>query len=208
MVSSLVIPAPAAANNTGIFGKSGRDAESGTCIQCHLGENGAAPTITVAGLEGPFGAGGFADFVITVKTNDATGGFADAACPDRCAGLNAAVDPGSGTFVVPDDSPLQTNANRDEISHLAKSPFIGGEVSYRMALAGLTEGTHTLYVAGNDVDGQVFTGDRTATATFPFTVGPPASSDPVEPSGCTQASEASLGALCALMLLRRRRHAR
>ena len=194
----------AAANNTGIFGKSGRDAETGTCTQCHLGDNGAAPTITVTGLEGPFTAGGFADFAITVKSNDPSGGFADAACPERCAGVNAAIDPGTGSFVVPDQSPLQTNPALDEISHLAKSPFVGGEVTYRVALAGLTEGVHTLYVAGNDVDGQVFSGDRTSTIAVPFTVGAGTTRAIEEPTGCGHTSEAPLVATGLLALALRR----
>ena len=205
--------APAFANNIGIFGKSGRDAEQGTCTQCHIGENGPTPTITVTGFDGPFSAGGFADFTITVITNDPSGGLAGAACPDRCAGFNAAVDVGSGTFVVPDGSAVQTNATRDEISHIAKSPFVGGSVAYHVALAGLTEGAHTLYIAANDVNGQDAVGDRVGVTTVPFTVGAATSTPPpdaTKPGGCAAVGGGPLAAPAglALALLARRRRSR
>lgn len=218
---ALAIPAAAAANNTGIFGKSGRDLidvdgdgvpeTPSTCTQCHVGNNGAAPSIAVTGFDGPFQAGGFADFTITVTSNDATGGITAAACPERCAGFNAAIDKGAGTFVIPSGSPVQANAGRDEVSHVAKSPFVGGAVSYHLALAGLVQGDHTLFIAGNDVDGQSFTGDRVATVALPFTVGA-ATTTPgsTPPPACGSAGAAPVGAL-ALMLVagrRRRRAAR
>ena len=195
-----VAASAASANNTGIFGKTGRDPETGTCLQCHFAEGGTPPSVNVDGLDGLI-AGGFADLVVTVTRGDATGGIADAACPDRCAGINVAVDAGGGTFAVPDGSPLQTNVARDEISHLAKSPFIDGAVTYRVALAGLIEGNHNLYVAANDVDGQDFTGDRVTTLLVPFSVGPPVITPPPDEGGCAQArsSGATLLGLVGLL---------
>ena len=202
---------PAVANNTGIFGKSGRDADTGTCIQCHLGEGTPEPTVLVEGLDGALTTGGFAKLKITVKTSDATGGIASAACPDRCAGFNAAVDEGAGFFLVPDGSPLQANPARDEISHVAKSPFADGAVSYDVVLTGLAVGEHTLYVAAADVDGEALTGDRVKAAQFSFSVtDPPPPPDPTDTDGgCAHTSTTSPLAASALVLLavasRRRR---
>lgn len=206
-IAAASLSSAASANNTGIFGKSGRDAETGTCLQCHFAASGTAPSVRVDGLEGLI-AGGFADLVITVTRQDATGGIADAACPERCAGINAAVDVGGGTFAVPDGSPIQTNVARDEISHIAKSPFVDGAVSYRVALAGLVEGNHNLYVAANDVDGQDFTGDRVTALVIPYSVGPPVITPPPPPPGCTQSGTAPAVVVALLGLLTLRRRAR
>src|SRR6185437_7448709 len=178
----LVVALSLSANNFGIFGKSGRDADNGTCTQCHLGSNGPAPTLTVTGLDKDLHAGGFAYIVISVKTKDKTGGLAADNCPDRCAGFGAAVDTGAGSFVLPATDPkfqpLQVNAKRDEIAHIAKSQFVDGAVSYHVILTGLTQGSHTLFLAGNDVDGQDPTGDRVGTLKLPFTVGAATSTSP------------------------------
>ncbi len=218
---ALLSPLPAAANNTGIFGKSGRDTETGSCIQCHAGSvspsesNQPEPTVLVEGLDANLTTGGFATLRITVQTNDRTGGVAAAGCPDRCAGFNAAVDDGAGFFLVPDGSPLQVNAGRDEISHVAKSPFVDGAVSYDVVLTGLAQGEHTLFVGAADVDGENFTGDRVKAARFSFSV-----TDPPPPpdtngngdasGGCTQGSSTATlsAAALALLLVRRRRGSR
>ncbi len=211
----LLAALPAAANNTGIFGKSGRDAETGTCIQCHIGEHTPEPTVLVDGLDGTLTTGGFARLKITVKTNDPTGGIASAACPDRCAGLNAAVDEGAGFFLVPDGSPLQANPARDEVTHVAKSPFQDGAASYDVVLTGLAAGDHTLYVAAADVDGEAFTGDRIKAAQFSFSVTdppPPDTSGTADTSGgCAQTSTTALSTTALALFvgaLRRRRGAR
>lgn len=214
-IFGVVLSAGAAgANNTGIFGKSGRDPETGTCLQCHFESDGTLPSVQVGGIDN-LTAGGFADLEITVTRGDATGGIADAACPERCAGINVAVSPNGGAFAVPDGSPVQTNVARDEISHIAKSPFVDGKVTYRVALAGLIEGNHTLFIAANDVDGQDFTGDRVTVLTVPFSVGPPVVSPPPDQGGgCAQtgsqpgALAMALFALAALTALTQRRRAR
>jgi hypothetical protein len=207
---------PTSANNTGIFGKSGRDADdTGTCIQCHAGDTGSEPntpepTVLVEGLDDNLTTGGFAKLKITVRTNDPDGGIADAACPERCAGLNAAIDQGAGFFLVPDGSPLQVNAGRDEVSHVAKSPFDAGAVTYDVILTGLSRGEHTLFVGAADVDGQTARGDRVKAARFSFTVSdPPPPPEPAdEPAGCQQGplapSSLLLASLLALMMRRRR----
>ncbi len=209
----LAFSTTAAANNIGIFGKSGRDTDSGTCTQCHNVDgidatvlNTPAPTITVDGLDGPFFAGGTADITITVKTNDPSGGIAEANCPVRCAGFGAAVDKGAGFFIVPDGSPVQVNGTRDEVAHIAKQQFVDGAVSYHVLLGGLAVGDHTLFVAGNDVDGQIQLGDRVASATFPFTVDE-SSPPPPQDGGCAQTGGdvPALGALFLLALLALRR---
>lgn len=199
VVGPALFVVPVQANNTGIFGKTGRDEESGTCLQCHFDEGGSLPAIEVTGLDGNLAAGTFVDLTVTVRSTDPSGGIAEAACPARCAGVNVAIDVGAGTFVVPDGEPVQVNPTRDEISHIAKSPFVDGAVTYRMALAGLTQGNHTLYVAANDVDGQNFTGDRVRTVAIPFSVGPPVQTapPPETPPGCSSAAPA--GPLAALM---------
>jgi hypothetical protein len=216
----LLAALPATANNTGIFGKSGRDEDSGSCIQCHTGAtppepNLPEPTVLVDGLDGVLTTGGFTKLKITVKTNDATGGLASAACPDRCAGFNAAVDDGAGFFVVPAGSPLQVSAGRDEVSHLAKSPFKDGAVSYDVVLTGLSAGEHTLFVAAADVDGEAPTGDRIKAAQFSFSVTdpppPPDGGDTSDAGGCAQAPTTALSATALALfagLLRRRRGGR
>ncbi|MBM4282171.1 MAG: hypothetical protein FJ137_15915 [Deltaproteobacteria bacterium] len=213
----LVAALPAVANNTGIFGKSGRDEETGSCIQCHTGStpgepNQPEPAVLVEGLGDNLTTGGFATLRITVKTNDPTGGVAAAACPDRCAGFNAAVDEGAGFFLVPDGSPLQVNAARDEVSHVAKSPFQDGAVSYDVVLTGLSRGDHTLFVGAADVDGENFTGDRVKAARFTFAVtDPPPPPEPTDDAaGCAQAAPTAAWSTAGLVLLlaRRRRGAR
>jgi hypothetical protein len=213
---ALLAPLPSAANNTGIFGKSGRNEDSGSCIQCHLGElpnepNQPEPTVLVEGLDGALTTGGFAKLKIKVQTNDPTGGKASAACPDRCAGFNAAVDEGAGFFLVPEGSPLQVNTARDEVSHIAKSPFIDRTVTYDVILTGLSAGEHTLFVGAADVDGEAPTGDRLKAARFSFSVtDPPPPPDVGDDAagGCSQASTTTLSATALALLgglLRRRR---
>jgi hypothetical protein len=205
----LVVALSLSANNFGIFGKSGRDADNGTCTQCHVGQGttGPAPTLTVTGLDKALHAGGFADVVITIKTKDPSNGIAAANCPNRCAGFGAAVDTGAGAFVIPTADPkfqpIQVNAKRDEIAHIAKSQFVDGAVSYHAILTGLTQGNHTLFLAGNDVNGQDATGDRVATIKLPFTVGAATSTSPTndQPPGCSSTSASATGPVFATLAL-------
>ena len=152
---------------------SGHSGETVSCTQCH-GVNAPAPTISVTGLDGLV-ADGVAHIVVTVTRVGDTTDSLNACAGTRCAGFQASTDT-AGDFVVTEAAGTKlTNAlakHDNEIEHNARRPFgADGTVTFSFDLTNLQSGDHTLFVAANDVNGNLtFTGDRVGTDTFPFTV--------------------------------------
>jgi hypothetical protein len=171
--------APAAAFSRGAPGQSG--AQDTNCKSCHGGNNAPAPSITLDGFSGPFVQGREVVFSITVHANDRGGGTGG--CAQRCAGFTAGVDAG-GKFIQSGAGTQVVNGGLGDVTHTARTPFdANGNVTYQVKLALDTAGQHTLFVAGNDVNGSGTGGDRVGLLEVPFTVeaadGDPPATEPV-----------------------------
>lgn len=148
--------------SSGRFGSSGQN-PANTCKQCH-GNNAPAPSIEVTGLDGNLVAGGSVSFTLTVTSNLQNN-------QNRSAGVGASTD-GAGLFTVVAGSGTKANGARTELTHSARRAMNAGVATFPMQLDGLVEGQHTLFIAGNDVNGSGSNGDNVGLATFSFTVSP------------------------------------
>ena len=156
LLVSLVVTAPAAANNGGIFGYSGNPASSGgtICTACHIG--GVAPLVT---LTGPGSVAGQSTNTYTVQISGGQGAL---------CGLN--VSASAGALAVSDAA---TRLFFGEITHDGALAVDGmGTCTFSFDwTAPVASGVETLYAAGNSVNGnQLSSGDAASATSLAITV--------------------------------------
>lgn len=155
-VALVAMPAGANRNNNNSYNLTTGPA----CGSCH--NAGTAPTVTIES-DGPFLAGESALFTITVTSNNGGGA-------GRFAAFAASTD-GAGRFVAGTEYEVNHTNTNNRARDVERRPFDGGSYSWTVELADLVAGDHTLFVGGNDVDGNdANTNDRGIGATFDFTV--------------------------------------
>jgi hypothetical protein len=137
------------------FGIAGYSGEFGhDCNYCHSG--GATPTVQLAGPM-TLDAGDTGTFTLTI-----TGGSA------QVGGLDVSTD----NFLVQLQPGLNQQLLSGEVTHISATPFSGNQLVFTFqAVAPASDGTFTLYGAGNSCNGDnLATGDAAAHDTFAVTV--------------------------------------
>jgi len=192
VMAACLVSGAAFATPTGIAGRSGKQGMGQTCTTCHSA-GASAPTVA---LEGPstLAPGATGNYKLIIR-----GG------PGVRAGFNVAVDGSADAKLGAGEGSRLLNG---EVTHSTPKAFANGESVFDFTLvAPPTEGTLTLYGAGNSVNfNQTVTGDSSALTQLSITVGKVNGGD--DDKGCAAAGGAPLLGAVLMVLgarLRRRR---
>lgn len=173
------------ANSTGYSGASGKD-NGFYCRNCHAG--GTAPTVA---FDGPtnLAPGASATFKFTVTSHSAS---------QVIAGLDVAASAGTLSLIEGQGTRLLLN----EVTHFSpKANDANGQASFEFTWqAPASNGTYTLYGAGNSANGnRLQTGDAAARTTYQVVVGavpPTATPAPPTPTATATATPTQSASAC------------
>ncbi|MFN3201355.1 MAG: choice-of-anchor V domain-containing protein [Bradymonadia bacterium] len=155
-LAGTLLPLTAQANSAGRPGADVAEMGCATGLGCHDGE-GTSPLVELALTADPIAPGETIDITVTVEGDGAVAGITAAASDGTLAGDGETTRDLLGT--------VTQNAMAQE--------FAGGQATFTMRwTAPDAEGTYTLFVAGNNANGdRTITGDNWTTTTAELVVG-------------------------------------
>ena len=163
-VVATTVSSTSQANGGGIFTLAGERATA-TCRNCH-GSAGPEPEVGVTGIPAGF-VSPDASLLLTFSVRKATDSVGVA------AGFGVSTT-SAGIFRLGTDNGVRLSSRPgldNEAGHTAPRAYVDGLSSWQLSLTDLREGRHTIFVAGNDVNGDSdVAGDHVNTIRVPLLV--------------------------------------